>query len=176
MQLLLGCGSNHAKKLVWQGRSDWDGLVTLDLEARHCPDVVWDMNNLPLPFEDNAADEIHAYEVLEHQGRQGDWKFFFAQWADFWRILKHDGLFMGSVPLPDSPWAWGDPSHTRIVPKESFVFLNQPQYTAQVGITPMSDFRAYYKADFDVIHLQEDKEAGLLYFVLKAVKPSRVEE
>jgi len=169
MELLLGCGSSRVKKLHQQGRSDWDGLVTLDLEARHNPDVVHDLND-PLPFPDNSVDEIHAYEVLEHCGSQGDYKFFFDQFSDFWRVLKDGGVILGTVPLPTSVWAWGDPSHTRVIPKETFIFLRQPEY-AQVGITAMSDFRSIYKADFDIIHLHENGE--VLEFGLKAVKPAR---
>ena len=170
MELLLGCGSSRVKKLHQRGRSEWTGLVAIDLEPRHNPDVVHDIN-LPLPFPDDSADEIHAYEVLEHCGTQGDYKFFFAQWSDFWRVLKPAGVFLGTVPLPTSVWAWGDPSHTRVIPKESFVFLSQPQY-CQVGKTAMSDFRSIYKADFDIIHLHENGD--VLEFALQAVKPSRI--
>ena len=170
MELLLGCGSSRVKKLHQRGRSEWAGLVAIDLEPRHNPDVVHDIN-LPLPFPDDSADEIHAYEVLEHCGTQGDYKFFFAQWSDFWRVLKPAGVFLGTVPLPTSVWAWGDPSHTRVIPKESFVFLSQPQY-CQVGKTAMSDFRSIYKADFDIIHLHENGD--VLEFALQAVKPSRI--
>lgn len=171
MQLLLGSGSNREKKLSWRGRSDWDGLVTLDYEARHNPDVLWNLNDPnPLPFPDDSADEIHAYEVLEHCGTQGDYRFFFNQFSDFWRVLKPGGALFGTVPKPNSPWAWGDPSHTRVIPKESFVFLHQPSY-AQVGKTPMSDFRSIYKADFNIASLQENEHLTL--FTLVAVKPSR---
>lgn len=170
MQLLIGCGSNRAKKLSVQGRAEWRGLVTLDYEARHKPDVLHDLNE-PLPFVDDCAEEIHAYEVLEHIGRQGDYKVFFAQFSDFWRVLKNDGLLLGTVPLPTSVWAWGDPSHTRVIPKESFTFLVQPEYDKQVGKTAMSDFRSVYKADFDIIHMKENGD--ILEFGLKAIKPSR---
>lgn len=172
MELLIGCGGSRVKKVWWGGRSEWAGLVTLDHEPRHRPDVVHDLESLPLPFADDSADEIHAYEVLEHTGRQGDWRFFFAQWSDFWRVLKPNGLFIGTVPLPDSPWAWGDPSHTRILPRACLTFLRQPEYTAQVGKTAMSDFRSVYRADFDILHTSE--RDGSLIFVLRAVKPSRI--
>lgn len=171
MELLIGCGSNRAKKLSVQGRAEWRGLVTLDYEERHKPDYVHDLHN-PLPFDDDSADEIHAYEVLEHVGTQGDYKFFFMQFSDFWRVLKNQGLLLGTVPLPTSVWAWGDPSHTRVIPKESFTFLNQPAYE-QVGKTAMSDFRSIYKADFDIIHTKENGD--VLEFGLRAIKPSRLQ-
>ena len=169
MQLLLGCGSSRVKKLVRQGHPDWDGLVTVDLEPSHQPDIVHDLNE-PLPFEANSASEIHIYEVLEHLGRQGDYRFFFDQFSDFWRVLEPGGFLLGTVPLPTSPWAWGDPSHTRVIPKESFVFLSQPNY-ANVGKTAMTDFRSIYKADFDVVHLAEGEH--VLEFALQAIKPAR---
>lgn len=171
-ELLLGCGSNHKKKLIIGGRSEWDALTTLDIEPSHNPDVIFDLNNTSLPFADNQFEEIHAYEVLEHLGAQGDWQFFFRQFADFWRILKPNGYLIGTVPLPESPWAYGDPSHVRIIPMQSFVFLVQPQYDQQVGKTPMSDFRSFYKADFEIIHMV--KNGDLLEFVLQAIKPSRI--
>jgi SAM-dependent methyltransferase len=170
MELLIGCGSNRDKKLFEQGKPEWDGLVTLDYEPRHKPDVVWDLQKLPLPFEDNSADAIHAYECLEHTGAQGDWRFFFAQFSDFWRVLKPGGRLYATVPSVDSPWAWGDPSHTRVIAPESLIFLNQPAYE-QVGRTPMSDFRSVYKADFDIDY--QETRAGSFHFVLVAAKPSR---
>lgn len=169
MQLLIGCGSNRTKKLAWQGRSEWDGLVTLDIEPRHQPDVVHDLAE-PLPFADSIAGEIHAYECLEHVGAQGDWRFFFRQFSDFWRVLEPGGVLLATVPRVDSPWAWGDPSHTRVIPPESLIFLHQPAYE-QVGKTPMSDFRSVYRADFDLVW--QDLTPHHFCFVLQAVKPSR---
>jgi hypothetical protein len=173
-ELLLGCGSNRTKKLAYGGRSEWSGLLTLDMNADHAPDIVHDLGDTALPVEHDSCDEIHAYDVLEHVGRQGDWQFFFAQWTAFWQALKPGGLFMGISPHPTSPWAWGDPGHTRVICPESFVFLSQPAYTAQIGVTPMTDYRFCYRADFDLIHSLHHKESGQHEFVLQAVKPSRI--
>lgn len=172
MQLLLGCGGKREKRLVGSGGAEWRDLVTLDLEPRHVPDVLHDLDSLPLPFADDSADEIHAYHVLEHCGRQGDWRAFFAQWADFWRILQPGGLFFGIVPHWQSVWAWGDPSHTRLVMREHLTFLCQTEYDTQVGQTAMSDYRGIYRADFDIIHMAE--AGGEFCFALRAVKPSRI--
>jgi hypothetical protein len=64
MELLIGCGTNRDKRMGVAGQGEWSGLVTLDIEPSLNPDVVWDLNDLPLPFEAGAFDEIHAYEQV----------------------------------------------------------------------------------------------------------------
>lgn len=167
-ELLIGCGSSRDKRVFIVGHEKWNHLITLDKNPDHRPDVVWDLEVMPLPFEDDSFDEIHAYEVLEHCGRQGDYRFFFRQFEEFHRILKPNGKFVATVPLPTSPWAWGDPSHTRIFPKEWLTFLRQDSYEEQVGKTSLSDFRNIYKADFDVLMAEEQNDT--LYFIIEAIK------
>ena len=168
-ELLIGCGNSRAKMLAVPERAAWDGLITLDHMADCAPDVVHDLAALPYPFASDSLSEIHAYDCLEHVGAQGDWRFFFAQWSEFWRILKPGGHFMGICPKPDSPWAWGDPSHTRIISRECLTFLSQKAYERQVGKTAMSDFRSVYKADFELIY-GADTGDGRHAFVLQAIK------
>jgi len=171
-ELLIGCGSTTDKRLALKGNAGWNNLVTLDINPDHNPDVVWDLETLPLPFADNEFDEIHAYEVLEHTGSQGDYKFFFAQFSEFWRILNKDGVLFVTCPLWNGKWAWGDPSHKRVLQLENLAFLIQPEYERQVGVTSMTDFRYIYKADFDVLFYNEVPDG--MQFGLKAVKPSRI--
>lgn len=173
-ELLIGCGSSREKRLTADGSNSFDDLVTLDYNKHHNPDVVWDlMNDEVLPFKENSFDEIHAYEVLEHLGHQGDWQLFFKQFSVFWDVLKPDGHMLVTCPSRHSVWAWGDPSHTRIMQPEQLIFLHQPSYD-QVGKTSMSDFRFIYKADFDIIYSNETNEK--FEFILKAIKPSRIKE
>lgn len=168
MELLIGCGNNLKKKIQFKEIDPgWSELVTLDIDPGASPDIVHDLNVLPYPLEDNQFDEIHAYEVLEHCGKQGDWKFFFDQFSEFHRILKPGGYFIATAPMWDSPWAWGDPGHTRVIPAEALVFLSQKEYL-QVGQTSMTDYRPHYKADYELVAKQEDGHT--LAFVLRAIK------
>lgn len=167
-ELLIGCGSRTNKDLFINDMSEFKNVTRLDVNSDHNPDVVWDLTKHPLPFEDNTFNEIHAYEVLEHLAYQGDFKFFFSEFSEYWRILKDNGLFFGSSPDRNSEWAWGDPSHKRIIQKENFVFLDQDEYKAQVGKTRMSDFRNIYKAHFKLVY--SDIKDKTFQFVLQAIK------
>lgn len=168
MELLLGAGHTRDKRIGLIGGEGWKRLVTLDCNPDCKPDVVADLESLPLPFSDNTFDEIHAYHVLEHTGRQGDWRFFFNQFMEFWRILKPGGFFMGIVPPSKSVWAWGDPGHSRLFSLACLTFLSQKQYELQAGKTAMSDYRRYWKGDFEVMQAYEDEDEAR--FVLRAIK------
>jgi SAM-dependent methyltransferase len=167
-ELLIGCGHSRDKKVSWgDSQREWKSLVTLDSDPSVKPDVVHNLDVFPYPFEDNTFEEIHAYEVLEHCGRQGDWEFFFRQFNEFYRILKPEGYFVATVPMWDSMWAWGDPGHTRLITKGSLVFLDRDQYS-QLGKTAMTDYRPWLKCDFQRIAMNE--EVDNFGFVLQARK------
>lgn len=169
MELLIGAGAR--REGLFEG--PWRNPVTLDVNPDRKPDHVWDLNKRPLPFEDNTFDRIGAFEVLEHLGQQGDYKTWFAEWAEWWRILKPDGVMVGTSPDCSSRWAWSDPGHTRAMSPESMVFLVQPEYDKQVGKTPMSDYRNVYQADFEPVTLTRNPYDGTFAFIMRAVKPSR---
>lgn len=168
-ELLIGCGNSRAKAITFpEIPAEWESLTTLDIDPNCRPDVLHDLNVLPYPFEADSFDEIHATEVLEHCGQQGDWRFFFAQFAELWRILKPGGYLIASCPMWDSPWAWSDPGHSRVISKHSLAFLSQEEYRQQVGKTHMTDYRAIYSADFETVAVREcEHNWG---FVLRAKK------
>ncbi len=167
-ELILGSGNRQIKTVRFeQIPAEFQNVTTVDIDPDSKPDVVWDLNKVPLPFEDNSFDELHAYDVLEHTGTQGDWRFFFAQFEDFWRVLKPGGYLCAACPMWDSPWAWGDPGHSRLLSKYTLMFLDQGAY-AQVGRTPMTDYRHVYKGNFETMAITESEHKW--GFVLRAVK------
>lgn len=172
-ELLIGCGNHRQKVLALPGSAGWTELVTLDNDPNCGADVEWNLGKMPLPFPDEKFDEIHAYHVLEHLGTQGDFRAFFGQFEEFYRLLKPDAHFFGIVPALRSPWVFGDPGHTRVLPPEIWTFLNQYEYTKQVGVTAFADYRHAYRADFEQV-AQEDIDEHQYGFVLRAVKPSRI--
>jgi len=174
-ELLIGCGNSRHKKIYMEeDSSNWSNLTTIDIDTECGADVIHDLNVTPWPFEDDTFDEIHAYEVLEHLGRQGDFKSFFEQFSEIYRILKPGGLLIGTTPAINSRWLWGDPGHTRYFGPESLVFLDQNQYTVQVGKSQMTDYRRFWKGDMVAVNIHEDNDD--FQFVVEAIKPSRIEE
>lgn len=169
--LIIGAGSSKELRATTPLSSIPPTITTLDIEPRHGTDVVWDLNVCPWPFLDDTFDEVHAYEVLEHLGHQGNAREFFDHFGEIYRILKPTGHLAGSCPRSDSLWAWGDPSHRRVINEGSLTFLDRTQYVEQVGKTAMTDFRSIWAGDFSADAIQ--KTPDQMYFLLKAHKPAR---
>jgi SAM-dependent methyltransferase len=169
-ELLIGCGNRRHRKLGF-GDQGWSDLVTIDHDPNCGADIVHDLDETPWPIEADRFDEVHAYCVLEHLGRQGDYRSFFDVFAEIYRVLKPGGHVFGICPSRSSPWLWGDPSHTRVIQPESLVFLDQAQYAEQIGKTAMTDFRWLWKGDLEPVAL--DDNGRDFKFALKAHKPAR---
>jgi len=181
-ELVLGSGPKPQKFIFTPNSKSatFENPTTVDINPSHYPDVVWDLNNLPWPFEDNSFDEIHAYNVLEHLGQQGDYKSFFAHFDEMHRILKPGGYIAGISVDFDTVHLWADPGHTRAITRLMLQnFLSREQYELQAGKTAMTDYRFCYKGDFEYMPLEGDvigdreHHADSFAFLLKVFKPIR---
>lgn len=170
--LLLGAGNDRRKKVyVPPVTADWNGeLVTLDMNPNCGADVVWDLdwitqNQMSLPFKDEEFDELAAYDVLEHIGRQGNWRGFFDEFSEYWRILKPEGTFGIIVPIGDD--ALADPGHTRFFSATQFGFLSQDFYEGNLGAgAAVTDYRWYWKHNF-VIDFHDEIDGHHLGVILR---------
>lgn len=193
-ELLLGCGHSRQRRLSLPGKgtlNPWQDLVTVDNNSECKPDIVMDLDSgfwgCKSPqvkttglkpwmynhyiFQEDFFSEVHAYEVLEHLGTQGDIKSFFDTFNNIYRILHDGGYLFATVPSRFGPWLWGDPGHRRAITQESISFLDQTTYE-QCGFTTLSDYRSIYKSDFRIISSTDDKITHS--FILQAVKPARI--
>lgn len=186
-ELLLGCGHKKDKRVIIPGTPrQWCHLTTVDINPTCDPDILTDLDsplwmiNARCRFSEKAVfdhfsadtyDEIHAYELLEHLGSQGEYKEFFRLMMDVWKLLKPNGYFCATTPSRYSPWLWGDPGHRRAILPQTLIFLDRTEYTRQLGHTAMSDYRAWFGGDFRIHHSTDDRTTHS--FILQAMKPVR---
>jgi len=161
--LMLGAGHTDVKrKLVAEtsapeNETKW---ITLDSNPNANPDVLFELGVIEqvpswlrvlwmmmtrrgmLPFKSEEFDEIHAYEILEHYGSQGDFKGFFRGFKELWRILKPQGVLIGTCPSWHKHWAWGDPGHKRIITEGTLSYLTREMH-ATLGTVPTTDYARY---------------------------------
>ena len=167
--VLIGCGHKTAPQFefcndaiyLYRGNADAE-ITRLDISPDCNPDILFDMNDA----QGNVAglsgvDEIHAYEVWEHFGRQGDVEGFFRQADCVAASLKPGGLFYVTCPRHDSVWAFGDPQHCRVIPRVMWDFLSPRMYD-QVGKTACSDYRSLLKNDWSIIASQDISDDNYL--------------
>lgn len=104
-KLNLGCG--HDIKNGW---------VNLDIADLPGVDIVHDVNDLPLPFEDVAFDHILAQDILEHLD-------YIPLLKDLHRILKPGGTIEIRVPHFTSRYNFNDPTHKKLFSSKTMDFF-----------------------------------------------------
>jgi ubiquinone/menaquinone biosynthesis C-methylase UbiE len=95
LTLSVGCG-NQAP------RSD---LIRLDISSEVNPDVVWDLEKLPYPFDESTISVIECFDVIEHL--QNIPKTM----EEFHRILQPGGVLKITTPHFSCANSFTDPTH-----------------------------------------------------------------
>ncbi len=80
-------------------------LVRLDISADVEPDVVWDLDRLPYPFEDESFTEIECFDVIEHLSNIS------ATLQEIHRILEPNGILKITTPHFSCANSYIDPTH-----------------------------------------------------------------
>jgi len=102
-KLNLGCGRDYR-----------DGWVNADIRPEVDPDVVVDLDQLPLPFDDEIFDEVLLDNVLEHVDDQ------FGVLQELHRVSEPGAKLTFRGPHWNSHGAWVDPTHTRPFSRKTF--------------------------------------------------------
>ena len=92
----LGCGNRIM-----------DDCINHDVAA-HRPeiDIVFDLNVIPYPLEDNQFERVYLWSVIEHLKPTP-----LETLNEIWRILKPGGILELKFPLPTSPTYHDDLTH-----------------------------------------------------------------
>ena len=101
--LNLGCGYDK-----------WIGAVNVDAFESCKPDVVWDLNKVPYPWDDESFDFVYASHIFEHL--QNWWEAF----LECVRVLKVGGQMEIRVPHESRTDALGYRDHLHIITPISF--------------------------------------------------------
>lgn len=177
MQTCLMLGAGHAppaRRLISPASApeDQTNWKTIDINPEAKPTIVFDLEKLEqgeqLPYPIDYFDEIHAYEILEHFGKQGHYRGLFATFRALWSRLAPGGLLVGTCPSLQSKWLWSEPGHTRVISHSTLSFLTKGHYD-QLGKTACSDYRAFVAPCWWDIEYSED-DGNNYAFVLKKVR------
>ena len=117
VRLNLGCGNDLR-----------DGYINVDAYADVNPDTVWDLEQTPLPFDDNSVDEIVANHILEHIHN------FIPLMHDLHRLCKPDATIRIRTPFYAAWGQFNDPTHVRFFTPFTFNYFNEwKNYSHEVG-------------------------------------------
>lgn len=132
MKLNLGAGQYIKKAFTNVDQFPLEGI-----------DVVHNLTVFPYPFEDNSADEIVAYDVIEHlpshvSGENTVLKFV----TECHRILKPGAELFIQTPRYDAEFLYIDLTHVRGFHEKSFDFLDpSTEYGKTTGFYTAAKFK-----------------------------------
>lgn len=94
-KLSMGCGRNAAEPKT----------IRLDISPQVNPDIVWDLNRFPYPFDHSIFCEIECFDVIEHLADIPK------TMEEIHRIAEPDGLLKITTPHFSCANSFVDPTH-----------------------------------------------------------------
>lgn len=182
--LMLGAGLTppvRRLRLHDSASDDETEWTTLDIDPGGHPNIRMDLGDIEMPVSEQITkellsewksstglyDEIHAYDIIEHYGQQGNYEGFFRGFSVLHRALKAGGALIGTTPAHDSLWLWSDPGHRRVITIQTLAFLVKDHYK-QLGRTRCTDYRRYVAPYWWTIETYE-QQSDVTEFALRAV-------
>jgi SAM-dependent methyltransferase len=128
------------------GSSKYPGAVGLDISADTAADVVHDLDDLPLPFDDGSFDQVLMQDVIEHVAEP------IRLMQELHRICRPGARIQLRTPHFSSVLAYGDPTHRHYFSRIAIESLAEPR------------FAHYTPVRFRVVHITLD-----LWFPFRAL-------
>ena len=82
-----------------------ENVVRLDISSETGADVIWDLNVIPYPFNNDVFDTIECFDVIEHVDNIP------RVMQECSRILKPNGVLQITTPHYSSANSYIDPTH-----------------------------------------------------------------
>lgn len=139
LRLNLGCG---VKRL--------DGYINVDKFGD--PDLCFDLETFPYPWENNSVAEIQMSHVLEHLGQQT--KTYLKIIQELYRICQPEAKIQIIVPHHRSDRFFHDPTHVRpITPVGLSMFSKRLNLEWQAQARAFTLLALYLDVDFELTHV-----------------------
>jgi hypothetical protein len=141
MKLNMGCGNNK-----------FPGFVNVDQAPECSPDVIWNLEDFPWPWDENSIDEVLFHHSLEHLGESP--RMFLQIMKELYRICRNGATIQVNVPHPRHDNFLNDPTHVRpISPQMLSLFdraLNEHWQRTNSANSPLA---VYTGVDFSIKHV-----------------------
>lgn len=146
-------GNSKMKLNLGSGHSKAAGYINVDRETESHPDILWDLEIFPWPWDDNSVDEVVFNHSLEHLGARTD--VFLRIISEVYRICRHEAIVRVNVPHPRHDNFLDDPTHVRPVTPTMFGLFNREQNDAwKAAGAANSPLAHYLNVDFVVIETE----------------------
>jgi SAM-dependent methyltransferase len=151
------------------GQDPQPGFVNVDKFGN--PDVKWDLEVFPWPWEDSSVDEVLMSHVLEHLGETT--AVFYGVIKELYRVCKHGAKVHILVPHPRHDDFLADPTHVRSFMPASFTLyskaVNREWKQTKAANTPLG---LYLDVDFTPVTISQ----GLSEPWLSQLKAGKITE
>jgi predicted SAM-dependent methyltransferase len=134
--VLLNLGSGAKKKA---------GYVNVDKYGE--PDLKWDLESFPWPWETSSVDHVLLHHVLEHLGRDTD--TFLKIIQELYRVCKGGASIEVIVPHPRHDFYLGDPTHVRPIMPATFSLFSK-KYCELFKGSANTPLAYYLDVNFDI--------------------------
>lgn len=100
------------------GQRKQPGFVGIDISPVPGVDIVHDLESFPWPVETDSVDEAYCSHYIEHTPNLI--KFM----NELYRVMKKGAICTILAPYYASIGAWQDPTHTRAISENSFLYFD----------------------------------------------------